>query len=437
MRHLLFAALLALTGTAAIVWMLLQPAASPPVEQFDVAQALGGTPAEGFARATEPRAFRFPDDHGPHPDYRNEWWYFTGNLATEAGRRFGYELSIFRIALSPSATVRSSAWGTNQVYMAHFALTDVASGKFHFFERFARGAARLAGAQAEPFAVWLEDWRIESDAHDAQTWRLHAAAGDVSIELALTPRKPVVLQGERGLSRKSADAGNASYYYSLPRLASIGTITVAGEQHGIAGDSWLDREWSTSALGPDQVGWDWFALQLSDGSDLMIYQLRNADGQADRFSAGVLVARDGRTVALTRADFRIDVLDRWRSPRDDAQGRGSPTRGGENRTPGPPRRPPGMAGGSATPGAVVESALGLRGGEYPARWRLSVPKAQLVLEVVPVLADQELSVSIRYWEGAVDVGGTRADKAVTGRGYVELTGYAQTASRNERNLPWR
>lgn len=392
MRRLLLASLLALAGTAAIVWALLQPAAAPPELQFDVAEALGGAPAEGFARATTPRAFRFPDDHGPHPGFRNEWWYFTGNLTTGTGRRFGYELSIFRIALSPVAPARSSAWATNQVYMAHFALTDVAVGKFHFFERFARGAAGLAGAQSRPFAVWIEDWRVDADPRDSRRWRLRAAAGDVSIELALTPRKPVVLQGERGLSRKSADAGNASYYYSLPQLASDGTITIAGEPHRVAGASWLDREWSTSALGSDQVGWDWFALQLSNGQDLMLYQLRNRDGRADPFSAGRLIAPDGRGIPLARDDFAIEVLDRWRSP---------------------------------------------RGGEYPARWRLTVPKAQLELEVVPVLADQELAVAVRYWEGAVDVRGSRAGTAITGRGYVELTGYAQTASRNGLRLQWR
>jgi len=227
MRRLLATALASLLALAALLWVLLRPATSPPAEQFDVAKALGDAPSQGFARATTPRAFHFPADHGPHPGYRNEWWYFTGNLTTDAGRRFGYELSLFRIALSPDASPRASAWGTNQVYMAHFALTDVAAGKFYFYERFARGGAGLAGAQAAPFAVWLEDWRVESDPRDVQTWHLRAAAGDVAIALALTPCKPVVLQGERGLSRKSAEPGNASYYYSLPRLASDGTITIA------------------------------------------------------------------------------------------------------------------------------------------------------------------------------------------------------------------
>jgi len=382
MRRLLATALASLLALAALLWVLLRPATSPPAEQFDVAKALGDAPSQGFARATTPRAFHFPADHGPHPGYRNEWWYFTGNLTTDAGRRFGYELSLFRIALSPDASPRASAWGTNQVYMAHFALTDVAAGKFYFYERFARGGAGLAGAQAAPFAVWLEDWRVESDPRDVQTWHLRAAAGDVAIALALTPCKPVVLQGERGLSRKSAEPGNASYYYSLPRLASDGTITIAGEAHRVAGTSWLDREWSTSALGPDQVGWDWFALQLADGSELMLYQLRNRDGRADPFSAGMLIAPDGRTVPLARDDFGIEVLDRWRSA---------------------------------------------RGGEYPARWRVSVPRAKLVLDVSPVLADQELAVSVRYWEGAVDVRGARAGNPVTGNGYVELTGYAEAA----------
>lgn len=390
MRRLLLVTAIALLGLGVILWALFRLAPEPAAEErFDVAQALGGVPDEGFARATTARTFRFPFDHGPHPEYRNEWWYFTGNLTSDSGRRFGYELSIFRIALSPVAAARTSAWGTNQVYMAHLALTDVASRQFHFFERFARGAAGLAGAQAAPFAVWLEDWRVEADTRDVRRWRLRAAADGVALDLTLVPAKPVVLQGSRGLSRKSADPGNASYYYSLPRLATDGSLSVAGATHRVSGSSWLDREWGTSALGKDQVGWDWFALQLADGSELMLYQLRRTDGGADPFSAGVLIAPDGRTTRLARDDFVIDVLARWRSP---------------------------------------------RGGDYPARWRLSVPRAQLALDVAPVLADQELAVSVRYWEGAVDVRGTRAGREVAGVGYVELTGYADTASRNDRGL---
>jgi len=392
MRRLLFIALLVLLALGAILWALLRPPAAPPVERLDVAQALGGVSAQGFARATAARTFHFPDDHGPHPRYRNEWWYFTGNLVTAGGQRFGYELSIFRIALSPTATPRASAWGTNQVYMAHFAVTDVASGRFHFFERFARGAAGLAGARAAPFEVWTENWRVAADPHDPDVWKLHAKDKDVEIALTLSPRKPVVLQGERGLSRKSADPGNASYYYSLPRLASEGTINIARATHHVTGTSWLDREWSTSALASNQVGWDWFALQLDDGRELMMYQLRNRDGNVDRFSQGALIAPDGRKQELAHDDFRIEVLRHWRSP---------------------------------------------RGGDYPAAWRVSVPMARLDLQITPVLADQELAVSVRYWEGAVDVRGTRAGNEIKGSGYIELTGYTQTTSRDEGRVRMR
>jgi len=389
MSRLVAIALVTLFALGAILWALLRPPAAPPVERLDVARALGGVSAQGFARATAARTFHFPDDHGPHPRYRNEWWYFTGNLVTGAGRRFGYELSIFRIALSPTATPRASAWGTNQVYMAHFAVTDVASGKFHFFERFARGAVGLAGARAAPFGVWTENWRVAADPHDPGVWTLHAKTEDVEIALSLSARKPVVLQGERGLSRKSADPGNASYYYSLPRLASEGTINIAGATHHVTGNSWLDREWSTSALASNQVGWDWFALQFDDGRELMLYQLRDRNGHTDAFSQGALIAPDGRKLELARNDFRVEVLRHWRSP---------------------------------------------RGGDYPAAWRISVPRAQLDLQITPVLADQELAVSVRYWEGAVDVRGTHAGRKVKGTGYVELTGYADGGARVDPGL---
>ncbi len=377
--RLLLAALALLAVAAVALWLALRPAPVPEGARFDVAQVLGGAADTGYARATAPRPFRFPADHGPHPEFRNEWWYFTGNLFAADGRRFGYELTLFRIALSPHAAVRDSAWATNQAYMAHFALTDVRGKRFHFFERFARAAAGLAGARAAPFAVWLEDWRVDAEPQAPATWRLRTGANGIALDLRLTSAKPVVLQGERGLSRKSAEPGNASYYYSLPRLTTEGSVTTNGEVTRVRGTSWLDREWSTSALGPEQVGWDWFALQLDDGSELMYYQLRRADGSRDPFSAGSFIDAAGTAQRLAAQDVDIAVLNHWRSPRN---------------------------------------------GSYPARWRLTVPSAQLSLELTPVLADQELAVSVRYWEGAVDVRGTRGGRAASGVGYVELTGYA-------------
>lgn len=375
-RRALLAALL-LAAVGALGWWLLAPApepAEPPIELADVLGEMADT--EGFAHADRPRAFRFPADHGPHPEYRSEWWYFTGNLADSAGRRFGYELALFRFALRPGEENRPSAWATRHVYMGHLALTDVAARRFHYRERFARAALGLAGAQAAPLRVWVEDWSV---AGEGFPWRITAATDAFALELSLAPLKPVVLQGDEGLSRKGADERNASYYYSIPRLATEGTVTVDGAVFAVKGESWLDREWSTSALEEGQAGWDWFGLQLDDGHELMIYRLRRRNGAVDPHSAGSLVAPDGTRRALTHADVRLEVLARWTSP---------------------------------------------RGGTYPARWRLTVPAAGLALEIVPVLADQELDVTPRYWEGAVDVRGARGGRPVTGRGYAELTGYA-------------
>ncbi len=362
--------------------------AEPPPEgpTLTVAESLGGGDSgEGYARAFTPRAFRFPEDHGPHPEFRTEWWYWTGNLETAEGRRFGYQFTLFRSALAPEAPERASRWGARQVYLGHFTVTDVEAGRFHAFERFSRGALGLAGSQAEPFRVWLEDWEARAGGDGVFPMRLRASAGGVTLELSLEAGKAPVLQGDKGLSQKSAEPGNASYYYSLTRMPSRGTVTVDGRAFPVTGTSWMDREWSTSALGPDQVGWDWFSLQLSDGSELMYYQLRKKDGSADPFSAGMLVPPQGEPVRLTREDVRLEVLDTWKSPRS--------------------------------------------GGVYPARWRLTVPSRQLQLTVTPLLADQELPVSFRYWEGANRLEGTHAGQPVTGLGYVELTGYADAPER--------
>ena len=263
--------------------------------------------------------------------------------------------------------------------MAHFALTDVAGRRFHAFERIDRDALGLAGATAEPFRVWVDDWSATAPGPAASPVRLRAADGDVAIDLALRSQKGIVLEGERGLSRKGPEPGNASYYYSLTRLATRGVITVGASAHQVSGSSWMDREWSTSALGPDEVGWDWFALQLADGRDLMFYRLRRRDGSADAFSAGTLVLPDGSTRPLARDDVELGALGVWRSP-----------------------------------------ATGVL---YPSGWRLRIPHARLELDLHPSRPDQELDLGVRYWEGAVDVSGRGAGQPIAGVGYVELTGY--------------
>lgn len=361
------------------------PSGSAPEQAapIEVMQALGRGDIEGYARALEVRPFEFPADHGPHPEFRNEWWYVTGNLENPSGRAFGFELTIFRTALEPlepSEAPRTSPWATQQMYMAHFAFTDVEAEQFQADDRLVRGAVGLAGAELDPLRIWTGDWSIEGLAYDPLRLELHAGEGSVEVELELRAQGAPILQGDRGLSQKGPQRGNASYYYSYPRLQATGRLRdLGGETHEVTGEAWLDREWSTSVLSEDQEGWDWFALQLSDERELMLYQLRRTDGTPDRFSSGTLVDEDRSVTHLEADDFSIEVLDRWTSPRT--------------------------------------------GITYPNRWILKIPREDLELEVIPKLAEQELDLLVQYWEGAVDVRGRGPSSALSGQGYVELTGY--------------
>ena len=372
--RLLFAAMASLLAFAASG----DESAAP---QSRLSELLSGDGDAGFEKAIEPRDFVFPDDHGPHPGFRNEWWYVTGNLDADGGRRFGFELTIFRFALTPSLPAAASNWRSNQVYIAHFAVTDADGDRFLAAERFSRGALGLAGAQSSPFRVWIEDWEIAAlQAGTPERWQLRAADPGFSLDLELTAQKPPVLNGDAGLSQKSAEPGNASYYYSITRWLTEGSLRLGDDEFRVSGLSWLDREWSTSALGADQLGWDWFALQLSDGSELMFYNLRKLDGSQDELSAGTWVDADGRSLHLEREDVEVTVTDTWESP---------------------------------------------EGGIYPSGWTLRVPGKGLALDIRPVMDDQELFTTVRYWEGAVDVQGQRGGAPIEGRGYVELTGYAE------------
>ena len=348
-----------------------------------LSQLLSDDGAGGYATATEPRTFSFPADHGPHPEYRNEWWYLTGNLDAQNGERFGYELTIFRFLLAPPVERRqASRWQSDQVYIGHFAISDVANERFHVAQRYSRGAMNLAGAQAEPFRIWVEDWSIAARPGAAMTWRIQAADQDMSLDLNLTQLKPPVLNGQHGLSRKSADPENASYYYSISRLQTEGFLQVGAQRFPVKGFSWLDREWSSSALSADHAGWDWFALQLDDGTELMLYQLRRLDGSRDPLSAGTWISGNGESDHLDADEFKIVITQFWDSP------------------------------------------LGAR---YPSGWQVSVPGLDLQLDVQPVFDDQELSATVLYWEGAVDISGKRNGEKLGGRGYVELTGYAEVS----------
>ncbi len=253
-----------------------------------------------FARALKPQPFTFPADHGPHNLYRSEWWYFTGNLKNPQGRQFGYELTFFRFALKAEKQESKSAWRNNQLYMAHLTLTDVEHDKFYTDERFSRAGNDLAGASTIKYQVWLHDWSAKTESAADFPLRLQAKSDKFAIDLLLTSPKSYVLQGNQGLSQKSKEPGNASYYYSYPRLKTEGSVSVAGKQFSVTGTSWMDREWSTSALSDEQSGWDWFALQLSDNTELMFYQLRRKDGQTDSNSSGSFILADSTKISLQR-----------------------------------------------------------------------------------------------------------------------------------------
>ncbi len=365
-------------AVAALVVLLSKETSDPVDESLSVAAALSAD-TSGYARATAPRPFQFPRDHGPHLDFRTEWWYYTGNLAGQDGRRFAYQFTIFRTALAAAAPENAEGtWSTRQLYMAHFAVTDVRSGEHVAFERFSRGAAGLAGAVAEPYRVWIEDWQVEG-LGGADSVRIQAREEDLALDLVLTRTKPVVFHGDRGFDRKGPEPGNASYYFSMTRMASSGTIHSGGEVHRLSGLSWMDREWSTSALSEDQVGWDWFSLQLDDGTDVMYYRLRRADGSTSGFSGGSIIDPQGNLESIYADDVRLQALGHWTSPTTRYR--------------------------------------------YPVEWRLEIARMETALDVEPVLEDQELDVSIRYWEGAVRVNGTHRGSAVEGLGFVEMTGY--------------
>ena len=367
---------------AACLIALTACAPSPQFAVADVVGAMSGPVDEGFARAYAPIDFVFPRDHGPHPEYRTEWWYYTGNLGDDAGRRYGYQLTFFRSALTPEQPERESALATNQLYMAHFAVTDVAGQRHQSFERFSRGAGDLAGATGEPdYAVWLEDWSVVTEAPGVTRMQARAEGeqGIVALDLRLRETRAPILHGERGLSQKGPEPGNASYYYSLVQLETSGTVTVAGRTVNVGGVSWMDHAFGTSAVRGGAVGWEWFSVQLDNGAVLMFAQVRNQDGSAAADFEGTLVGANGRQTTIRADELLLTPRGEWSSPRT--------------------------------------------GFTYPSGWLVELPAHDVTLTVTPLVADQEMMVSFIYWEGAVAVTGSLAGQAVEGVGYVELTGY--------------
>lgn len=349
----------------------------PPATPNNLADILSAPASAKFARATEPRKFRFPQDHAAHPNYRTEWWYLTGRLRTATQREFGVQATFFRYALAPKTRDSASTWRTGQVIFAHFAVTDIDQQNFYHAERLRRESPHLAGFRDSPFEVWVDTWSLSHNG--SSSWYLNIDDGPWSLRLQLDELKSVVLQGEHGLSQKGREAGNASYYYSLPRLAASGTLQGADDEHAVHGSLWLDREWSTSALDTSQAGWDWFAIQLSNNHELMFYRLRQHDGSEDIHSRGVWVRPNGDSQILRMGEVKATVLRHWETP---------------------------------------------SGVRYPVAWRLAVPALELLLELQPVLDQQFLDTTlIRYWEGLMTVSGSVAQRAVKGSAYLEMTGY--------------
>lgn len=335
-----------------------------------------------FEKAIVKRKFIFPEDHGPHPGFRTEWWYFTGNLTSEDNKLFGYQFTIFRTALSKDSNEGKSEWSSNQIYMAHFAVTDISENEFYYDERFSRNGNGLAGAQTDPFKVWLEDWQINQISDNAvfelPKLNIKARSDKAEIDFDVESVKPLVLQGDSGLSQKGKGEGNASYYYSYTKLKTEGKIKIGGKEFTVNGYSWMDREWSTSALSDDQKGWDWFALQLDDSTEIMYYQMRKNDGSPDIFSKGTIIDDNGSVRTVNKEDVTLEVTEYWDSP---------------------------------------------EGEKYPSGWMLKIPSENIELRLTPAVKEQLMNVSVRYWEGAVKIEGMKNGSEINGRGYVELTGY--------------
>jgi predicted secreted hydrolase len=341
-------------------------------------EALGGNDSSGYLRATAPRDFVFPDDHAAHDGFRNEWWYVTGNLDTAEGARIGFHITFFRVALAPEfggeEGFRGSPWVTRHIWMGHSAITDMARDRHVSEERFAREAVGLAGALERGARVWLEDWSLSG--LDSETWQLEFGAGQYRLRLDLQPLREPVLQGDGGLSQKGRESGNASFYYSLPRLRVQGELVDEQGPREVSGQAWLDREWSTSVLEDGQVGWDWFALQFDSGDDLMFYQLRRDDGSTDALSKG-------RWMPANAADRGLQVEDVDLRP--------------------------------------LRHAVMPSGRRYPVVWSMRLWEHGEEWTIAAVRDVQEMDSFIPYWEGAVDI--LDGSGRLIGRGFVEMTGY--------------
>lgn len=324
--------------------------------------------------------YEFPRDHHTHEGFKTEWWYFTGNLRGKDGAEFGYQLTFFRQGIRPDAPEDArSPFVVRDIALAHFAISDLKTGRYHHRQKLLRADGSEAGFSAGNRLAWTRGWWLELRGDGR--FALHADDNDFALQLELLSEKPPVFHGSDGISRKAEGEGRASHYYSFTRLRTTGTLTLDGREQAVEGWSWYDHEWATNQLAATQTGWDWFSLQFEDGTDLMLFQIRTTGGGRDPYSSGTWVERDGTTRPIKNSDFELTAAEWWRSRET--------------------------------------------GGEYPIAWNISIPKLQLDLHVRARQPAQEfVAEPISYWEGAVEAKGTRDGQPVAARGYLEMTGYA-------------
>ena len=335
-----------------------------------------------FQPAVSGYQFEFPRDHGSHDEYRTEWWYYTGHLQGESGRRYGFELTFFRVGVMPPDTPQQTNWDLRNLSLAHFAITDVSGKAFRYHEKLNRSSPFTAAAAAGRLDVFNESWRATTTSDG--NWRIVASQDGDAIDLVLRSRKAPAIHGENGISIKAQGVGYASHYYSMTRLEVTGSVSSKGRKaEHCTGLAWMDHEFGSSALRESQQGWDWFSVQLDNDSELMLYQIRRSDNSPDITSSGSLITSEGDVIHLTRDEIVVRPLRRWKSRKS--------------------------------------------GATYPMGWTVAVPKLGIRLRLDPVLEDQELlthsSTRVTYWEGAVDVNGSFGNVSVDGDGYVEMTGY--------------
>jgi len=324
--------------------------------------------------------YEFPRDHFSHPDFQTEWWYYTGNVHSSDGHRFGFELTFFRQAVDRDPK-KTSTWDVHDLYLAHLALSDLDGRAFYHAERFNRSGPGIAGVSQKEARIWNGNWRIDWN-DDQQT--LQAVDNRFTLQFHLRSEKPPIIHGENGVSQKAQGSGRASHYISLTRLSTQGQITLGAKQFEVSGFSWMDHEFFTHQLEVGQAGWDWFGLQLEDNTELMLFRIRRKDGSIDPYSSGTFVDTQGRSMHLHGSEFALRPLnDQWKSTATNAN--------------------------------------------YPIHWRITVPKLHLDFETKTRLPSQELygssTLAPNYWEGSIEIDGKHAETPLTGVGYLEMTGY--------------